>query len=129
MKLLLDERKLIVAIGNTIEYGMWGNAGALSSWKITDTHYIMDGNYYVEDIGDTEIPTYVNAGEYYYIDGKFKLKDECPNEYKDRVKYLEEALAITDETAIELYEAQAAQEEVNSAQDDAIIELYELLSN
>lgn len=40
---------------------------------------------------------------------------------------LKDDLATTDETAIELYEAQLAQEEVNAAQDDALIELYELI--
>jgi uncharacterized coiled-coil protein SlyX len=45
----------------------------------------------------------------------------------DRVTELEEQLAATDETAIELYEAMAAQEEINTAQDDALIELYEMI--
>lgn len=129
MKILLDARNKIVAIGTSIEFGVWGNVADLSSWKIDETEFTMDSNYTLADIGDTEIPTYVTPGAYYYIDGEFKLADECPNEYKERVEYLEEALDITDETAIELYEAQAAQEEINSAQDDAIIELYELLSN
>ena len=46
---------------------------------------------------------------------------------KERVTALEEALVITDETAIELYEAMMAQDEINMAQDDALIELYELI--
>ena len=129
MKLLLDERNLVVALGSSIEYGVWGNVKGAPSWKVTETYYMMDDNFHVLDIGDTEIPLYVTPGAYYYIDGVFKLKDECPNEYKDRILSLEEALVITDETAIELYEAWVAQEEINSAQDDAIIELYELLSN
>ena len=45
----------------------------------------------------------------------------------ERVTDLEDALAITDETAIELYEAMMAQEEINTAQDDALIELYEMI--
>ncbi len=45
----------------------------------------------------------------------------------ERVTELEDALAVTDETAIMLYEAQIAQEEVNAAQDDALIELYEMI--
>ena len=45
----------------------------------------------------------------------------------ERVTALEEALVITDETAIELYEAMMAQDEINMAQDDALIELYELI--
>lgn len=45
----------------------------------------------------------------------------------ERVTDLEDALAVTDETAIELYEAMMAQEEINTAQDDALIELYEMI--
>lgn len=45
----------------------------------------------------------------------------------ERVTDLEDALAATDETAIELYEAMMAQEEINTAQDDALIELYEMI--
>ena len=46
---------------------------------------------------------------------------------EERVETLEEALAQTDETAIELYEAQAEQEAINAAQDEALIEIYELM--
>lgn len=46
---------------------------------------------------------------------------------KQRVSALEEALAQTDETAIELYEAQAEQEAINAAQDEALIEIYEMI--
>ena len=45
----------------------------------------------------------------------------------ERVTDLEDALAATDETAIELYEAMAAQEEINTAQDDALIEIFEMI--
>lgn len=46
---------------------------------------------------------------------------------EDRLSSLESALAQTDETAIELFEAQEEQTEINNAQDDALIEIYELL--
>jgi len=127
MKLLLDSRKLIIGIGNNIEYGVWGNMDDVKSWRITPTHYMMDGDFHLEDIGDTEIPTYVKEGQYYFINGEFKLADECPNEYKDRITSLEEQLLLTDETAVELYETQMAQEEINIAQDEALVEIYELL--
>lgn len=45
----------------------------------------------------------------------------------ERLASLEDALAQTDETAIELFEAQEQQAEINAAQDDALIEIYELL--
>ena len=35
MKLLLDERNLIVAIGSDIAYGVWGNVKDMYSWRIT----------------------------------------------------------------------------------------------
>lgn len=90
MKLLLDERKLVVAIGSGIEFGVWGNVRDASSWRITPTEYMMDANYTLVDIGETEIPTYVKPYAYYYIDGEFRLADECPNEYKERIVTLEE---------------------------------------
>ena len=40
---------------------------------------------------------------------------------------IHEQLAMVDETAIELYEANLAQEEINAAQDDALIEIYEMI--
>ena len=39
----------------------------------------------------------------------------------------DEVLALADETAIELFEAQMAQEDINMAQDEALIELYEMM--
>ena len=101
MKLLLNERNLIVGIGSVIEYGVWGNIDNLKSWKINETDYAMDNNFMVVDIGDTEIPTYVKEGQYYYIDGEFKLADECPNEYKDRIVVLEEDMVDTQDALCE----------------------------
>lgn len=43
------------------------------------------------------------------------------------VEGLKADLATTDETAIQLYEAQLAKDEVDAAQDDALIELYEMI--
>lgn len=56
------------------------------------------------------------------------IEDEVPTPTtEDRLSSLESALAQTDETAIELFEAQEEQTEINNAQDDALIEIYELL--
>ena len=85
MKLLLDERKMIAAIGNNIEYGVWGNIKDAASWRLTPTSYIMDANFTLVDIEDMEIPLYVRPNEYYFINGEFKLADECPNEYRDSI--------------------------------------------
>ena len=51
---------------------------------------------------------------------------EPPISLEEQIAQIEEALALTDETTIELYEVQLAQTEANNAQDEAIIELYEL---
>lgn len=93
MKLLLNERNLIIGIASSIEYGVWGNLPHnpdIKSWKIGEISYAMDDNFTVVDIGDQAIPTYVKELQYYYIDGEFRLADECPNEYKERIVTLEE---------------------------------------
>lgn len=56
------------------------------------------------------------------------IDDEVPTPTTDeRLTSLEAALAQTDETAIELYEANEEQQAINSAQDDALIEIYEMI--
>lgn len=124
MKLLLDERNLILGIGSNIEYGVWGNVGNMASWRITPTSYMMDGNYHLENIGDTEIPTYVKEHQYFYVNGEFKLADKYPNEYKDKMNVLKEQLVNTELTMIENYEAQ---EEINAQTESALIEIYEMM--
>ena len=127
MRVLLDERNIIKAIGSGIEFGVWGNVGDAPSWKLSPTRYTMDNNYTVAEVG--EVPSYVTPNLYRYENGEFVLNEECPNEYKERIAELESQVALADETTIELYEAQLAQDEANSAQDEAIIELYELYEN
>ena len=100
MKLLLSERKLVIGISENIEFGEWGNVSGAKSWKIGNSQYAMDNNFTVVDIGDKEIPTYVVEGEYYYINDEFKLGDECPNEYKDKIMNCEERIG-----ELEIYNA------------------------
>ena len=126
MKLLLDERNLIIAIGNDIEYGVWGNVENLPSWRITPTCYMMDGNYHLVDIKDTEIPTYVQSGSYYYINDEFKLADECPNEYRDRITNTEKSVTTIEDA---ICETEIFNDERISALEDAICELSILLTN
>lgn len=126
MKLLLDERKIIIGIGSSIEYGIWGNIENLASWKITETSFIMDNNFTVVDIGDKEIPNYVIEGQYLYIDGEFKLRDECPNPYRDSIKANKESI-VTIEDA--LCETEVANEDRLAALEDAICELSIVLTN
>lgn len=93
MKLLLNDRNEIQAIGSHIEYGVWGNMDGLSSWKINENFYMMDGNFHIEDVAADSIPSYVTGnGNYIYKNGEFFLKDSIPNEYKERIAELENAL-------------------------------------
>lgn len=124
MKLLLNERNLIIAIGNEIEYGVWGNVKDIASWKITESFYVMNGNYHLIDIGDQEIPTYVIENEYYYIDGEFKLADECPNEYRDNIQANTDSI-VTIEDAI--CETEVYNDERIAELENAICELSTLL--
>lgn len=102
MKLLLSERGQIIAISNLIEYGVWGNVGNAKSWRIGTNSYIMDDNFSVIELEDIDIPTYVKEYEYYYINGEFKLADECPNEYKDKITELENQVIITEQAITDL---------------------------
>lgn len=122
MRILLDERNIIKAIGSGIEYGVWGNVADLASWKISPTSYMVDNNYTVAEVG--EVPSYVTPNLYRYENGEFVLNAECPNEYKERIATLEEQLADTELTMIENYEAQ---EEINAQTENALIEIYEMM--
>lgn len=107
MKLLLNERNQIIAISNLIEYGVWGNIGKAESWRIGKTSYIMDDNFTIVDVEDAHIPTYVREYEYYYVNGEFKLADECPNEYKERILELENEVKVLQEENIASSEMEA----------------------
>ncbi len=87
MRILLDERKVIIAIGPNIEFGVWGNIGELPSWKISPTYYMMDDKYTVVEVG--EIPSYVTPTLYRYVNGEFVLAEEAKNELEKRIEALE----------------------------------------
>lgn len=63
-------------------------------------------------------------GEYEIIDDG---EPEPPPTTEQRVSDLEEQLAQSDETAIDLYEAQEKQEVINAQQDEALMEIYEMI--
>ena len=87
MKLLLDERNLIVAIGSDIAYGVWGNVKDMYSWRITKTSYMMDNNFRVVEVDS--VPNNVHEGEYYYIDGEYVYNENCPDSYQKKYDDLE----------------------------------------
>lgn len=76
-------------------------------------------------------PTPPEGWLYDKVSGMFYPEDETPPSKKlsadESITNMEYALALTDETAIALYEAMMAQEEINTVQDDALIELYEMI--
>lgn len=122
--LILDDNLVIFCISDTLEYHTNGNPLV---------HY---GNVailkdIVSDIIEVEsVPDYVTIHRYCYINGEYKkntryIEPSVPADV--RIAAIEEQLAMVDETAIELYEAQIANEEINAAQDDALIELYEMI--
>lgn len=103
MKLLLDERDKIVAISNYIEYGVWGNVGDISSWKIGNNSYMMGEFYTVKEVD--EVPIYIKEGKYFYINGEYILDEDIPNEYKERIETIEkEVKTIWDDIAIAIEE-------------------------
>lgn len=57
----------------------------------------------------------------------YREGDTPPMTDGERIAALEEALAQTDEAAIELFEATEEQQEINAAQDEALIEIYEMI--
>ena len=63
----------------------------------------------------------------YTIEDDGEPEPELTPTTEQRVSYLEEQLAQSDETAIALYEAQEAQEVINSQQDEALMEIYEMI--
>ena len=123
MQILLNDRNVIIAIGTSIEYGVWGNIEDMQSWNINNNYYLMDANYTVQFVD--EIPSYVEEGKYLYIDGEFLLKDECPNEYKDRIVATEESI-VTIEDA--MCETELMTDDRIAAIEDAICELSMLLN-
>lgn len=80
----------------------------------------------------TSLPSNYKDFKYKFDGENWELNPDFVEPYEEsqvsvRLNELEQALAQTDETAIELFEMQLAQDEINAAQDDALIELYELI--
>lgn len=105
MKILIDERNVIIAIGSGIEFGVWGNVNDLASWKVSPTSYMMDNNYTVVEVD--EIPSYVTPKQYRYENSEFVLNEDCPNEYKERITVLEGTVAEQKTSICELTEYNA----------------------
>lgn len=87
MKLLLNDRNIIIAINNEIEYGVWGNLDSLPSWKIGKTSYLIDENYSLIEMEESLIPLYVCPNRYCFIDNSFQLVSN-PNQDIENIKNL-----------------------------------------
>lgn len=98
--------------------------------------YAIDHGYTVAEVDS--LPEDYEEGKYLFFNGMFVLNQEwepfIPEEQKidtlaRTVAELEEALLLTDETAVALYESQMVQEEINIAQDETLVEIFELIEN
>ena len=127
----------IKAAASKITFGVYDEN--FEKWRLEDENgdlleYMVDDGFTL--ISGVKLPEDYEKGKYLYVEGVFVSNKEWTKfvPVEERIANLEEkntelvdALAITDETAIELYEMQMAQNAVNTAQDDALIELYEML--
>ena len=83
------------------------------------------------DIMKQKTPETLEIAKREACNGEYTIEDdgrpEPPPTTEQRVSELEEQLAQSDETAINLYEAQEAQEAINAQQDEALMEIYEMI--
>ncbi|ABX43303.1 hypothetical protein [Lachnoclostridium phytofermentans] len=77
MKLLLDSRKLIIAISTEITFGTFEGE---EKWKVGNIYYI-DNWFTVTDVDD--VPIDVIPNKYFYIDGEFVLNPNWANAPED----------------------------------------------
>lgn len=78
MKLLLDSRKLIIAIGEDISFVMHEG---VEKWKVSNSLYYIDEGYTIAEIA--ELPLDVTQGKYFYIDNQFILNPNWNNSVED----------------------------------------------
>ena len=103
--------------------------GIGDKYNLCQSHYF-DGGLYAMD----GIPRYRWDGSAAVLRTEEELEVDRaarpapPPATNERISILEEQLAQSDETAINLYEAQEAQEAINSQQDEALMEIYEMIS-
>lgn len=74
MKLLLDSRKLILAIDEVIEFCIFED---MQKWKVGSNAYYIDNGFTSEEVLD--IPIDVTPLKYFYIDGEFVLNPNWNN--------------------------------------------------
>ena len=105
---------------NPHEYTQRLDDQTITGWEYDEYHLeLRTTGYLAKDIeGNFDV---------YFQEAKRQAEKLNPDQVEQKVKTLETDLANTDETAIELYEANLEQESINAAQDDALIEIYELL--
>lgn len=95
MKLLLDNRGLILAFGSDIE--LVTHEG-YDKWKIGMFSYYIDDNYTLEEID--EVPVDVIANKYFFIEGEFVLNPNWSNTPEDIAKLQAENASLKSEISL-----------------------------
>ena len=90
MKLLLDNRKLILHIWEGIEFGTYDGE---EKWKVSEYLYMIDNGYTCVEI--TDVPLEVIPEKYFYIDNEFVINPNYvnPSEQERRITELETMLS------------------------------------
>lgn len=102
MKLLLDSRKLILAIDEVIEFGIFED---MQKWKVGSNAYYIDNGFMLEEVLD--IPIDIIPNKYYLIDGEFILNPNwinTPEEIKTINKQIDSLVLQRAESELEIDE-------------------------
>lgn len=102
MKLLLDSRRLILAINNDIELV---NHEGYEKWKIGTLLYYMNNDYILEEVDD--VPIDIIANKYFFINGEFVINpnwSNVPEEIQEMNKRINEILLKKAESELDIDE-------------------------
>lgn len=95
MKLLLDSRKLILAIDDNIELV---NHEGYDKWKIGKYSYYLDEDYTLEEVD--EVPVDVIPDKYFFINGEFIINPNWSNTPEDIAKLQAENASLKSELSL-----------------------------
>lgn len=95
MKLLLDSRKLILAIDDNIELV---NHEGYAKWKIGKYSYYLDEDYTLEEVEN--VPIDIIANKYFFIEGEFVLNPNWSNTPEDIAKLQAENTSLKSELSL-----------------------------
>nr|WP_295681489.1 hypothetical protein [uncultured Lachnoclostridium sp.]DAD92270.1 MAG TPA: hypothetical protein [Siphoviridae sp. ctQ0C17] len=95
MKLLLDSRKLILAMDDVIDFV---THESYEKWKVGMFSYYMDNNYTLEEVD--EVPIDIVANKYFFIDGEFVVNPNWRNTPEDISKIQEDNAKLKSELSL-----------------------------